>query len=55
MFFGMPDIAVGRDGKVHTLIEVKKQSIFRVDEPDRFKLLYFAKKRFNVILVTTAG
>ncbi len=53
--FGMPDIVVGKNGRIHTLIEVKKQSKFSIDEPDRFKLLYFAKKGFNMILVTTAG
>jgi hypothetical protein len=53
--FGLPDIVVGKDGKICALIEVKKQTKFSVDEPDRFKLTYFAKKGFNVILVTTAG
>jgi hypothetical protein len=53
--FGMPDIVVGRNGKISTIIEAKKQTTFRVDETDKFKLAYFASKGHNVILVSTAS
>lgn len=53
--FGMPDVVVGKNGRISAILEVKRQSKFSVDEPDRFKLLYFVDRGFNVILVTTAG
>jgi hypothetical protein len=53
--FGMPDIVVGRNGKVSAIIEAKKQTTFRVDETDKFKLTYFASKGHRVILVSTAS
>lgn len=53
--FGMPDIVVGKNGRIIAILEAKRQSRFSVDEPDRFKLLYFADRGFNVIMVTTAG
>ena len=53
--FGMPDIVIGRNGKVSAIIEAKKQTTFRVDETDKFKLAYFASKGHNVILVSTAS
>ena|GEM_PF-6266469 len=39
--YGMLDIVLGYEGKIHTIIEAKKQ--FRVDETEKFKLIYFIK------------
>ena len=53
--FGMPDIVFGENGEVLGVIEAKKQNQFKVDENDKYKLKYFAKKGLKVLFMTTAS